>query len=189
MDRAWHLSVRTPTRLLPSVRQPFSYWITEGLRRPSANDANESYNSSFELPGPQRTSLSSDIGLATNSLTKEGGRHSDDCCLSARWERQPASAISALLSIESKARESAWARPFALEGKLLGCFCEVRFPLFSSWPSTWTVLSNAAVRSEICGRFGGGSAGNSALLRKGRQLVRYMQIAQSRINTGDFVSR
>src|SRR5258707_14616219 len=55
-------------------------------------------------------------------------------------------------------------RPFPLEGKLLGCFCEVRFPLFSSWPSARIVLGNTVVRSGIWGRFGGGSAGKSALL-------------------------
>ena len=62
------------------------------------------------------------------------------------------------------------------------------FPLFSSWLSAQIVLGNAAVRSEICGWFGGGSAGNSALLGKGRQLVHDMQIVQGRINTGDFAS-
>jgi len=79
--------------------------------------------------------------------------------------------------------------PFPLEGKLLGCFCEVRFPSFSSWPSARIILGNTVVRSEIWGRFGGGSAGKSALLGKGRQLVHDMQFVQSRIKTGYFASR
>jgi hypothetical protein len=79
-------------------------------------------------------------------------------------------------------------RPFLLEGKLLGCFCEV-FPLFSCWPSARTVLKSVVAYPEICRRFGGGSAGNGALLGNGRQSVHYMQIVQSRINTGDCVSR
>src|SRR6266536_6196931 len=93
------------------------------------------------------------------------------------------------LSAEKSRKRCVLARPFALDGKLLGCFCEVRFPVFSSWPLARIVLGNTTVRSEICGRFGGGSAGNNALLGKGRQVVHYMQIAQSRINTGDFASR
>src|SRR5258708_3344228 len=79
-------------------------------------------------------------------------------------------------------------RPFPLEGKLLGCFCEVRFPVFSSWPSARIILGNTVVRSGIWGRFGGGYAGKSALLGKGRQLVHDMQFVQSRINTGYFAS-
>ncbi len=63
------------------------------------------------------------------------------------------------------------------------------FPLFSSWLSAQIIPGNAAVRSEICGRFGGGSAGNSAVLGKGRQLVHDMQFVQSRIKTGYFASR
>src|SRR5712692_8765521 len=34
------------------------------------------------------------------------------------------------------------ARTFALEGKLLGCFCEVHLPLFSFRPLTLVALSN-----------------------------------------------
>src|SRR5260370_29196750 len=74
--------------------------------------------------------------------------------------------------------------PFPLEGKLLGCFCEVRFPSFSSWPSARIILGNTVVRSEIWGRFGGGSAGQRALLGKGRQVGHDMQFVQSRIKTG-----
>ena len=62
------------------------------------------------------------------------------------------------------------------------------FPLLSFSPLTRVVKSNTAVRSEICGRFGGGSAGNSAFLGKGRRLVHDMQFVQSRINTGYFAS-
>ena len=50
------------------------------------------------------------------------------------------------------------------------------------------VLGNVTVCSEICRRFGGGSAGKSALSGKGRQSMHGMQIVQSRINTGDFAS-
>src|SRR5260370_12746261 len=78
---------------------------------------------------------------------------------------------------------------FPLEGKLLGCFCEVRFPSFSSWPSARIILGNTVVRSEIWGRVGGGSAGKSALLGKGRQLVHDMQFVQSRIKTCYFACR
>jgi len=81
------------------------------------------------------------------------------------------------------------ARTFALEGKLLGCFCEVRFPLFSSRPSARIVLGNTGVRSEICRRFGGGSDRNRALLGQSCNSMHDMQIAQSRINTGDCASR
>ena len=63
------------------------------------------------------------------------------------------------------------------------------FPVFHSWLSAQIVLGNAAARSEICRRFGGGSAGKSALLGNGRQWVHNMQCVQSRINTGDFASR
>src|SRR5258708_36818817 len=47
-------------------------------------------------------------------------------------------------------------RPFLLEGKLLGCFCEVRFPVVSSWLSTWTVLSSVLSCLEVYRRFSGG---------------------------------
>ena len=77
------------------------------------------------------------------------------------------------------------ARTFALEGKLLGCFCEVRFPVFSSWPSARIVLGNKAVRSEIYGRFMGGSDRNRSNSGRLGQCVLHMQIALSRINTGD----
>jgi hypothetical protein len=43
-------------------------------------------------------------------------------------------------------------------------------------------------RSQIWGRFGGGSARNSALLGNGCNPMRDMQIVQSPINTGDFAS-
>ena len=81
------------------------------------------------------------------------------------------------------------ARPFPLEGKLLGCSWEVHFPLFSSRPLALVVLSNEAVRSEICRRFGGGSDRNRALLGNRGNSMHDMQFVQSRINTGDCVSR
>ena len=81
------------------------------------------------------------------------------------------------------------ARPFALEGKLLGCFCEVRFSLFCSWPLAAIVLSNTEVRLEIYGRFMGGSDRNRSNSGRLGQCVQHMQIAQIRINTGDFASR
>ena len=80
------------------------------------------------------------------------------------------------------------ARTFALEGKLLGCFCEVRFPLFSSWPSARIVLSSMEVRLEVYGRFMGGSDRNRFNSGRLGQSVQHMQIAQSRINTGYFAS-
>ncbi len=43
------------------------------------------------------------------------------------------------------------------------------FPVFPSWLSAQIVSGNVAARSEICRRFGGGSAGKSALLGNGRQ--------------------
>src|SRR6266699_255515 len=69
-------------------------------------------------------------------------------------------------------------RPFPLEGKLLGCFCEVRFPVFSSWPSTWTVLSSMLSCSEIYRRFTGGFARNRGLLGHSVRTVRSMQNLQ-----------
>ena len=80
------------------------------------------------------------------------------------------------------------ARTFALEGKLLGCFCEVHFPLFSSRPLALVALSTAAVRSEICRRFGGGSDRNRALLGNIGNSMHDMQFVQSLINTGDCAS-
>ena len=70
------------------------------------------------------------------------------------------------------------ARPFPLEGKLLGCFCEVDFSVFSSWPSTWTVLGDTAVHSEIYRRFTGGFARNRGLLGHSVRTVRSMQNLQ-----------
>jgi hypothetical protein len=68
--------------------------------------------------------------------------------------------------------------PFPLEGKLLGCFCEVRFPVFSSWPSTWTVLSSVLSCLEIYRRFTGGFARNRGLLGHSVRTVRSMQNLQ-----------
>ncbi len=69
-----------------------------------------------------------------------------------------------------------------------GCFCEVRFPVFSSWPSARIVLSSTEVRIEIYGRFMGGSDRNRSNSGRRGQCVQHMQIAQSRINTGYFAS-
>src|SRR5229473_4022464 len=80
-------------------------------------------------------------------------------------------------------------RPFPLEGKLLGCFCEVRFPLFSSWPSARIVLGNTVVRSEIYWRFISGFRPIGSNQGRSGQVGHYMQIAQCRINTGDCASR
>ena len=62
-------------------------------------------------------------------------------------------------------------------------------PLNFYLPLSSIVLGNVTVCSEICRRFGGGSAGKSALSAKGRQSMHGMQIVQSRINTGDCASR
>ncbi len=70
------------------------------------------------------------------------------------------------------------ARTFALEGKLLGCFCEVRFPVFSSWLSMWTVLSSVLSCSEVYRRFTGGFARNRGLLGHSVRTVRSMQNLQ-----------
>ncbi len=80
-------------------------------------------------------------------------------------------------------------RPFALEGKLLGCFGEVRFPVFSSWPSARIVLGNRVVRSDIYWRFISGFCPIRSNPGRSGQTVHYMQIAQCRINTGDCASR
>src|SRR5712692_6232822 len=69
-------------------------------------------------------------------------------------------------------------RPFLLEGKLLGCFCEVRFPVFSSWLSTCTVLSSVLSCSEVYRRFTGGFARNRGLLGHSVRTVRSMQNLQ-----------
>ena len=50
-------------------------------------------------------------------------------------------------------------------------------------------IAKAKGEAKICRRFGGGSAGNSAFWGNPGQPVRDMQIAQSRINTGDCASR
>ena len=80
-------------------------------------------------------------------------------------------------------------RPFPLEGKLLGCFCEVHLPLFSCRPLTLVALSNAAVRSEIYWRFISGFCPIKSNQGRSGQSGHYMQIAQCSINTGDFASR
>ena len=74
-------------------------------------------------------------------------------------------------------------------GKLLGCFCEVRLPLFSFRPLTRVVLSNASVRSEVYWRFISGSCRIRSNQGQSGQIGHYMQIVQSRIKTGDFASR
>src|SRR5258708_34262522 len=63
--------------------------------------------------------------------------------------------------MDQRGRQSG--RPFALKGKLLRCFCEVRFPVFSSWLSTWTVLSSVLSCSEVYRRFTGGFFRNMGL--------------------------
>jgi hypothetical protein len=80
------------------------------------------------------------------------------------------------------------ARTFALEGKLLGCFCEVHLPLFSFRPLTLVALSNAAVRSEIYWRFISGFCPIRSNQGRSGQSGHYMQIAQCSINIGDFAS-
>src|SRR6267154_4150645 len=81
------------------------------------------------------------------------------------------------------------ARPFALDGKLLGCFCEVRFPVFSSWPLARIVLGNTVVRSENYWLFISGFCPIRSNPGRSGQTVHYMQIVQSRINIGDCASR
>src|SRR6266576_3091412 len=81
-------------------------------------------------------------------------------------------------SLESQVRRKRRRAPFPLEGKLLGCFCEVRFPVFSSWPSTWTVLRSMLSCSEIYRRFTGGFARNKGLLGHSVRTVRSMQNLQ-----------
>jgi hypothetical protein len=80
-------------------------------------------------------------------------------------------------------------RPFLLEGKLLGCFCEVRFPVFSSWPSARIVLGNAVVRSEVYWRFISGFCPIRSNPGRSGQMVQCMQSVQRHINTGDCASR
>src|SRR5438034_10587932 len=84
--------------------------------------------------------------------------------------------------------ETVGCRTFALEGKLLGCFCEVHLPLFSLRPATRVALSNAAVRSEIYWRFISGFCPIRSNQGRSGQIGHYMKIVQSRINTGDFAS-
>jgi hypothetical protein len=79
-------------------------------------------------------------------------------------------------------------RPFALEGKLLGCFCEVHLPLFSFRPLRRVAVSNAAFRSEIYWRFISGFCPTESNQGRRGQTGHYVQIAQCRINTGDFAS-
>src|SRR5438874_3451615 len=93
------------------------------------------------------------------------------------------------LSAEKSRKRCVLARPFALDGKLLGCFSEVRFPLFSSWPSARIVLGNTVVRSDNYWRFISGFCPIKSNPGRSGQIVQYMQIVQSRINTGDYVSR
>jgi hypothetical protein len=62
------------------------------------------------------------------------------------------------------------------------------FPLLCSWPSTRIFLANT-VRSNVYGRFMGGSDRNRSNSGRLVQFVQGMQITQSRINTGYFASR
>ncbi len=79
-------------------------------------------------------------------------------------------------------------RPFALQIEAVKMF-EMRFPLFSTWPSARIIVVNGVVCAEICRRFGGGSDRNRALLGNRGNSMHDMQLVQSRINTGDCVSR
>ena len=62
------------------------------------------------------------------------------------------------------------------------------FPLFSSWPSARIVLGNTVVRSENYWRFISGFCPIRSNPGRAGQIVQYMQIVQSRINTGYFAS-
>ena len=50
-------------------------------------------------------------------------------------------------------------------------------------------IAKAQSETEICGRFGGGSDRNRALLGNPGNSMHGMQIAQCRVNTGDCASR
>jgi len=50
-------------------------------------------------------------------------------------------------------------------------------------------IAKAQSEAEICGRFGGGSDRNRALLGNKDNSMHGMQIAQCRVNTGDCASR
>jgi hypothetical protein len=62
------------------------------------------------------------------------------------------------------------------------------FPLFSSWPSARMVRGKTTVRSEVYGRFMGGSDRIRIIPGHLGRSVQHMQIAQGRINTGYFAS-
>jgi hypothetical protein len=87
-------------------------------------------------------------------------------------------------SLESQVPSKTATRPFPLEGKLLGCFCEVCFPLFSSWPSASIVPGTTAVRPEIYRRFTGGFAGNKGWLGHSVRMVRFMQNLKMPVQQG-----
>jgi hypothetical protein len=75
-------------------------------------------------------------------------------------------------------------RPFPREGKLLGCFCEVRFPVFSCWPSTWTVLSTMLRCSEIYRRFTAVLPGRMAIVDVGCQHCAICESCKSLVHQG-----
>ena len=73
----------------------------------------------------------------------------------------------------------------------IGGSVQVGYNLDRPEPSVQLDLHMAQVQgeAEIWRRFGGGSDRNRALLGTAGNSMHDMQIAQSRINTGDFVSR
>jgi len=91
-------------------------------------------------------------------------------------------------SLELQVHRKRATRPFPLEGKLLGCFCEVGLPLFSSWPSARIVLGIRGVRSDIYWRFISGFCPIRSNQGRSGQIGQYMQIVQCLIKTGDFAS-
>ncbi len=72
----------------------------------------------------------------------------------------------------------------------VGGLCQVGFNLDRPEQSEEVVVQMAQVveEGEICGRFGGGSDRNRALLGNEGNSMHDMQIVQSRINTACFAS-
>jgi hypothetical protein len=78
-----------------------------------------------------------------------------------------------------------------IRSHFMGTFYGVAASLGCPEQSVKAVLHAREVQgsAEIWGRFGGGSARNRALVGGSCNAVHFMQIAQSRINTGDCASR
>jgi hypothetical protein len=125
--------------------------------------------------------------FAYPELTKESAHHASG--LSAADHKIVCDFEEGCTWLESQVRSKTATRAFPLEGKLLGCFCEVRFPLFSYWPSVRIVLGNTVVRSENYWRFISGFCPIRSNPGRSGQMVHHMKTVQCRINTGYFASR